>query len=109
MKPRLTVGQLLERMRDALQLEILGPTVGHERESEVASRRRVDKAYLGFHTGHTADLSARGTVGVFGEAFEKPLAVRTATRGEIDAREVDRPDHIGAGEAAAIEQAQAGE
>ena len=32
MKPRLTVGQLLERMRDALQLEILGPTVGHERE-----------------------------------------------------------------------------
>ena len=32
MKPRLTVGQLLERMREALQLEILGPTVGHERE-----------------------------------------------------------------------------
>lgn len=32
MKPRLTVGQLLERMRDALQLEILGPAVGHDRE-----------------------------------------------------------------------------
>ncbi|MGV3710079.1 MAG: HPr(Ser) kinase/phosphatase [Gemmatimonas sp.] len=32
MKARLTVGQLLDRMRDPLQLEILGPSVGHERE-----------------------------------------------------------------------------
>lgn len=32
MKPRLTVGQLLERMRDPLQLEILGPALGHDRE-----------------------------------------------------------------------------
>jgi HPr kinase/phosphorylase len=31
-KARLTVGQLLDRMRDPLQLEILGPAVGHERE-----------------------------------------------------------------------------
>lgn len=32
MKVRLTVGQLVERMRDPLQLEPLGPTVGYERE-----------------------------------------------------------------------------
>lgn len=32
MKPRLTVGQLLDRMREPLQLEILGPSVGHDRE-----------------------------------------------------------------------------
>lgn len=32
MKPRLTVGQLVERMTDALQLETLGPAVGHDRE-----------------------------------------------------------------------------
>lgn len=32
MKARLTVGQLLERMRDPLQLEILGPALGHDRE-----------------------------------------------------------------------------
>jgi HPr kinase/phosphorylase len=31
-KPRLTVGQLLERMRDALQLEPLGPAIGYDRE-----------------------------------------------------------------------------
>lgn len=32
MKPRLTVGQLHERLKDALQLETLGPAVGHDRE-----------------------------------------------------------------------------
>jgi HPr kinase/phosphorylase len=32
LKPRLTVGQLFERMRDALELESLGPSVGLERE-----------------------------------------------------------------------------
>ena len=32
MKSRLTVGQLLDRMRDPLRLEILGPALGHDRE-----------------------------------------------------------------------------
>ncbi|MEP6766637.1 MAG: HPr(Ser) kinase/phosphatase [Gemmatimonadaceae bacterium] len=32
MKPRLTVGQLFERMRDALELELMGPSVGLDRE-----------------------------------------------------------------------------
>ncbi|MBC8087432.1 MAG: HPr(Ser) kinase/phosphatase [Phycisphaerae bacterium] len=32
MKPRLTVGQLWDRMKDPLQLETLGPAVGHDRE-----------------------------------------------------------------------------
>ena len=32
MKPRLTVGQLVERMRDALELQPLGPSIGLERE-----------------------------------------------------------------------------
>lgn len=32
MKPRLTVGQLFERMRDGLELESLGPAVGLDRE-----------------------------------------------------------------------------
>lgn len=32
MKPRLTVGQLHERLKDVLQLETLGPAVGHDRE-----------------------------------------------------------------------------